>query len=210
LITEPYPFPDLALTKPGKAVFESMIWQPNTVAAVLGRGDKAKDLLNIEQINRHNIPVYQRRSGGHAVILTPKMAVLSICLRGNVAIASKDFFAACNSVIVAALIEAGMSDVSTRGISDVTIGDKKIAGTSIYRNKHLIFYHAIINLGEDPGFIATFLQHPPREPAYREKRSHDQFITSIWNNGFLISFSEFKRLLQKETKIIENKIVKSD
>ena len=43
-------------------------------------------------------------------------------------------------------------------ISDIAIGDKKILGSSMYRKKNTIFYHAVLNVSESITEISKHLK----------------------------------------------------
>lgn len=48
----------------------------------------------------------------------------------------------------------------------------------------MVFYHAVLNIGETPEFIGRYLKHPAREPDYRIGRKHEDFVTSVRLAGY--------------------------
>ena len=47
-----------------------------------------------------------------------------------------------------------------RGISDIAIDDLKILGSALYQNKDVVFYHAVLNVGESTNLMESILNIP--------------------------------------------------
>ncbi len=171
---------------------------------VIGSGSKSELELNAETIDVDNVPVYKRKTGGCSVVLSPEMWCLSCALYGRKQIQSKDYFVLFNKAVCDAFARAGVPGLSHRGISDIALGEKKIAGTAIYRNRDLVFYHAVLNIAGDIDLISRYLLQPPREPDYRGGRSHREFVTSLSEAGFAPKREEFEREFKLEfDRIVE-------
>ncbi len=78
----------------------------------------------------------------------------------------------------------GLPGVSRQGVSDLTIGEKKIGGSCIYRTKGVLYYSTTLLVDHDPELVDRYLKHPPREPEYRQGRDHRHFMTSLAAEGF--------------------------
>lgn len=131
-----------------------------------------------------NVPIVQRRGGGGTVVLGPGCLVLTFAFYAKELFANQRYFQMINSLWSDALSSAGVSGLATRGHSDLAHGDKKVAGTSLFRRKHLVVYQG--SLLVDPNFelISQLLQHPSREPDYRQGRTHSEFLTSLKQLGY--------------------------
>ena len=81
------------------------------------------------------------------------------------------------------------------GISDITMAGKKILGSSIYRSKEALLYHAVLNLGEPASTFERYLKHPTKEPDYRQGRSHSEFVTSLKEIGYTKSYHHMENEL---------------
>lgn len=169
-----------------------LVWQPDKVYIILGQRDNIENAVEIVAAKRENAVIMQRPSGGHAVVLTPKTFVVSILSRAHKLTAFKTFFHDCNMKIIKALEKQGVNGLSIQGISDVVLNGKKIIGSSMYRGKDFLFFHAVINVAEEPNYIDLFLKHPKTEPEYRKKRKHAEFITSLSEQGYKISLEMLK------------------
>lgn len=172
-----------------------MIFQPPFELVVLGQSNQVHSSVYTDLCFEDHVPIMKRPSGGEAVFLSPKMAVVSLSRRGENLPPSRQLFSYSLSKITAALQILGIPDVLHRGISDLAIGERKILGSAIYRRKNLALFHGVLNLAEEPSRISKYLKHPSREPDYRNQRAHEDFVTSIIMEGYAIDFAEFKNTL---------------
>ncbi len=71
------------------------------------------------------------------------------------------------------------------GQSDLVMVDedgayKKISGNAQFRKHGVLVHHGTLITHRDLiEFIAHYLQHPPREPEYREGRRHEEFLGNL-------------------------------
>jgi len=186
----PYNLPDQILIDPEATTNAHLVWQPAETVIVLGQSNQAETAVHTGLAEQDAIPVYKRHSGGQTVILTPRTLVISVRLISEKLENPQVYFKRINHLILSALANLGITDLNERGISDIAIGEKKILGSSIYRKKSMVFYHAVLNIAETPEFIGRYLRHPVREPDYRSGRKHEDFVTSIHLAGFPLTVKE--------------------
>jgi lipoate-protein ligase A len=137
-----------------------------------------------ERCVAHGVPVLQRRGGGGTVVLGPGCLVLTFAFFAKELFSNQRYFSIINQLWADALGEAGIPGLVTRGHSDLAFADKKIAGTSLFRRKHLVVYQGSLLVNPDFELIGELLQHPSREPDYRRGRSHGEFLTSASELGY--------------------------
>ena len=146
---------------------------------VLGRGSKPEVELKLELVLDDEVPVFRRRGGGCAVLLDPGNLIVSVVLPlpgiGN----TKRAFGAISERLIGALADCGVPGVTQRGISDLASGERKVGGASIYREKGLLYYSATLLIAPDLAGMERWLAHPPREPAYRRGRRHEEFVAGV-------------------------------
>jgi lipoate---protein ligase len=181
----PYDLPDFKIYGESENAFS--IWKPDKTCVVLGTSNKPEDALIAENIIRDNIAVYKRPTGGQSVVLTPKTLVISVLQKESAIKAPKILFQKINSFIIQALEQLGVKQLAYKGTSDIAIGEKKILGSAIYRNKDKNFYHAVLNISENADLFELYLKHPVKEPDYRKGRSHKDFVTSLYQEGYTFS-----------------------
>lgn len=185
-----------------------MIWQPQRTYIVIGASNSPSVSLNEENVAEDGVEVQKRPSGGQAVVLTPNTLVVSVLLHRQPTAHPLDAFRTINTAIAKALEEVGIEQVEHRGISDITIKDRKILGSSIYQSKDRVLYHGVLNVSEPASTFERYLKHPPKEPGYREGRSHADFVTSLACHHQNIRIDNVVELLEiaLKEKLIENKI----
>ena len=193
LIIKPYDLPDASLF--GGSGNGMLVWQPAETIIVLGQSNSPERSLISENVEADNIPVTKRPTGGEAVVLSPEMVVITVARNFNGITSSKEFFREVNSLIIAALCDLGVQDLGSKGISDITIGNRKILGSSMHRRDNRLVYHAVLNTGEDTALFERYLQHPGREPDYRSNRKHGEFVTSLREQGYEIDRGYLAELL---------------
>ena len=188
-----YNLPDLQLMNESTNKF--LLWIPDKSYIVLGASNNAKDAVVEETTVRDNIVVLKRRTGGQTVMLTPNNIIISAVITDENVMKPKDVFIRFNDHIMGAIAKNHTVQFSTRGISDIAMGEKKILGSSMYRGKGKLFYHAVLNFNEPSTTFQKYLKHPSNEPDYRKGRQHHEFITSLKETGYAESISYLKNEL---------------
>jgi lipoate-protein ligase A len=174
-----------------------LVWQPQETIIVLGQSNSIETSLYADAVSADGLRVTKRPSGGETVILTPSTLAFTVAKRFPVMIPFRDFFRIVNSTVIAGLEELGVSLLGSKGISDITIGNRKIMGSSMRKVNDKLVYHAVLNLRENPAIFGKYLRHPRREPDYRAGRSHDEFVTSLANQGYQFTADEVISMLNR-------------
>ncbi len=193
-ITE-YDLPDAFLFSEGATGI--LVWQPQETVIVLGQSNTAENSLHTDTVAADGIRVTKRPSGGETVILTPATVAFTVARHFPVMVHFRDFFRMVNSVVIEGLGEMGVAELGSKGISDITIGNRKILGSSMRKVGNNLVYHAVLNIAEDPSLFSKYLRHPSREPDYRAGRKHDEFVTSISSEGYRFSPGVLMEMLNR-------------
>ncbi|MBU1984394.1 hypothetical protein KJ815_08290 [bacterium] len=175
-----------------------MVFVPPCVMVVMGKGSDPAAELHANHILADGVPVIRRGTGGCAVVLSPEMIVVSFVVLHKRQQKSAEYFRAFNRTIIRALSDQGVTHLEHAGTSDIARHGRKIAGTAIYRNRRLVFYHAVINAAGEANLMERYLKHPPRTPDYRADRTHANFVTSLAAEGFRIDLSAFQNGIETE------------
>lgn len=173
------------------------VWIPEGICIVLGQSNTIEYALNVDAVLQDNIPVYKRPSGGQTVVLTPKTIVVSVISITNSFINPQFFFQLFNQKVIDALQSFDIKNICNKGISDIAIGEKKILGSSIYRRKEKLLYHAVLNVGEPAETFEKYLKHPVKEPDYRQGRKHNEFVTSLREQGCNVNIQDIAEIISK-------------
>ena len=191
-----YTLPDLTIIDSPKP-FDFSIWQPDDIYIVLGRANSVEKALITDRVLSDSVKVLKRPSGGESVLLSPGMVVFSIKFTISNKERPSDYFKLINTSLISRLNLLGIGNIAYKGISDLSINNKKILGSSMYLKSNTLFYHAVINVNEDPSLISKYLTHPSKEPDYRGGRPHEEFVTSINKEGYMVNIKDIKSTVKE-------------
>ncbi len=203
MIVLPYNLPDETLISAADTGI--MVWQPDKLCVVLGQSNHAETSLNCSQVMEDNCPVIKRNSGGETVLLSPETLVISIAFDTAGFQNPSQYFKRINQAIIDELNQHLDVDLVQRGISDISCDEKKILGSSIYRHRSRVLYHAVLNVAMSVDIIERYIAHPSKEPDYRKGRKHGDFVSSLAELGFKGSIVELQQSLQKALLMLDLK-----
>jgi lipoate-protein ligase A len=163
-------------------VFECLrLWDAQSPFVVLGRGSKAAEEANLPACERDHIPVFRRVTGGATILAAP--GCLFYCVQ--LSIRQRPFLQSIDEAhkfVMGRILQAMRSlrpDVDLNGICDLVIGDRKASGNALRVTRDHVLYHGTLLLDMDLDLVSRYLLHPPREPDYRGKRSHADFLVNL-------------------------------
>jgi len=155
------------------------VTRPAAPLVVLGAGSKPERELHLEAIAADGVPVVRRAGGGCSVVVDTGNVVVSLALPALGLPGIRTVFDWVSSFVIEGLARIGLSGVTCQGVSDLAIGDRKIAGACIHKDRSLVYYSVTILADPDLGLLPRYLQHPPREPEYRRSRGHLEFVRAL-------------------------------
>lgn len=151
---------------------------------VLANSNQAEVETNQDACRAAKIPILKRKGGGGTVVLGPGCLILTFAFYAKDLFGNKAYFHKINQLWIDAVAQTGISNLSQNGISDICFQDKKIAGTSIFRKKHLLVYQGSMLVDPDLHAISHLLAHPSKEPDYRDGRPHHEFLLTLKQLGY--------------------------
>jgi lipoate---protein ligase len=151
---------------------------------VLGRGGSEERELHRAAIDADGVPVYRRPGGGGAVVLDRGNLVVALALPLPGLGAVTAAFRLASDLVIDALTACGVPGVEQRGVSDLALGDRKLGGSCLRRERGLAHYATTLLVDPRLDLLEKYLQHPPREPDYRKRRPHSNFVTTLSSEGY--------------------------
>ncbi len=155
-------------------------WSAERPTVVVGRSVRVDQEVDEAFCAARAIPIVRRPSGGGAVLVGPGTLqyafALPLAMDAELAsIASSKRF--CNRILLDALprAEGLRADVS----GDLVVGDRKIGGLALKRRRLAMLLHGTILMDADLALVGKALRHPLREPAYRKRRQHGDFLANL-------------------------------
>lgn len=173
------------------------VYRPKQTAVVLGRGSDLHRELHLESCLADRVPLLRRRGGGCSVVIDPGNIIVSVVLAVEGIDHARQYFDGLTSWLIEGLGRTGFPDVFRDGISDLVRENRKVAGSCVYRTKGLLYYSATLLTAPNIEKIERYLQHPPREPDYRQGRRHSEFVGRLIPAGTIKDVENFAAGLRK-------------
>ena len=155
------------------------VYQFPHTAVVLGRASKSEIELKVGNCISDSLSLYRRKGGGCSVVLDPGNIIVSVVLYNNKIGQITRYFKNLSKWLIQGLEKSGIEKVQQQGISDLTIGGRKIGGSCLYQTRSLVYYSCSLLVQADVQLMDRYLKHPPREPVYRHNRKHSDFVISL-------------------------------
>lgn len=152
---------------------------PEAVAVVLGRGGKPETELKLDACIADHVPVFRRYGGGGAVVIDPGNIVISVALPTTGIAGSQRYFDRLSQWLIEKLEMIGINGIHRGGISDLIHDGRKIGGSCIHRTQNYLYYSATLLFEPRTDLMERYLKHPPREPEYRKRRPHADFVGAL-------------------------------
>ena len=165
-------------------------WESPEHFVVVGYANKVASEVNVTACKTKGIPVYRRCSGGGTVLQGPGCLNYTLVLRireddplRNIASANRFIMnrnqAAIQSLFLNSKLQTPDSEISVRGHTDLCVGDLKFSGNSQRRRKSFLLFHGTFLLNFGLALVDEVLQMPSKQPGYRKRRTHLQFLTNL-------------------------------
>lgn len=157
------------------------IWEMRRPAVVLGRSSQATVEANLPECARRGVPVLRRTSGGAAIVAGPGClmysVVLSFARRPQLRAIDEAHRFVLGTVLRAVRLTA--PDAVVQGTSDLAVAGRKFSGNSLRCRREHLLYHGTLLYDFPLDAIAACLGTPPRQPDYRERRAHGEFVMNL-------------------------------
>lgn len=158
------------------------IWESAVPFVVVGLGNHLSEEVNLALCEEESIPVRRRFSGGGTVVQGPGCLSYALSLR----ITGDDNFANVTSTnrfimerIRAAIEKAIGQPVHVRGHTDLETDGRKFSGNAQRRGRHAFLFHGTFLYATDLELVDRALRHPSREPDWRRRRTHHEFLINL-------------------------------
>lgn len=158
------------------------IWTPESPFVVLGYSRRAAAEVDSDACMHASIPILRRGSGGGTVLQLPGCLNYSLVLRLSPSHPPPGITETTREIMGrhAALFTRILGEeVRHEGESDLTFRGRKFSGNAQRRLVRFVMFHGTFLLDADLSLISRILLHPEKEPDYRVRRSHGEFITNI-------------------------------
>jgi lipoate-protein ligase A len=159
------------------------LWECPQIAAVLGRSGKVDEEVDLAACTAADTPVLRRTSGGGTVLLGPGCLMYSLRLsyerRPHLHALDQAHLEVLSTI--AAALNRSLPDLQCepRGTSDLVSCNRKFSGNSLRCKRNHLLYHGTLLYDFDLSLISRLLKSPPRQPDYRQQRTHAEFVMNL-------------------------------
>lgn len=156
-------------------------WEPREPLVVLGRSSPFETEVNHRFCDQHQIPVIRRCSGGQSIVTGPGCLMYAVLLDYRKRPELRMLDVAHQFVMnrMREAIAATGVETSIQGTSDLTIKGQKFSGNSLRCKRNWMIYHGTMICDLEIDLIANCLGEPIRQPEYRSKRDHRNFLVQL-------------------------------
>ena len=168
-------------------------WMATEPVVVLGSSSRVDEELDRLVCEAAGVRVVRRPSGGATVVLGPGCLMWSVITPHPAGVPAVEAIHAAMLEPLAAAINAALPTVdraasyrvARRGTSDLAVfmdhdqTERKVSGNALRVRRHGVLYHGTLLDRFDLGLVSRVLRHPPREPDYRSRRSHGEFLANL-------------------------------
>jgi lipoate-protein ligase A len=156
-------------------------WEPPTTIVIIGRASRQNREVNLDLCQAEQVPILRRCSGGAAIVAGKGCLMYSLVLQlhdqPQLRIPEEAHRFVLQQVTTA-LAPLGKA-VEHQGTSDLAVAGRKFSGNSLRCKRNHILYHGTLLYDFPLQQISELLQMPPRQPDYRQQRSHDDFVMNL-------------------------------
>jgi lipoate-protein ligase A len=160
----------------GDADYAWRLWEIDGASVVLGRfGNSAREVFE-NRCRRDGVPVVRRFSGGGAVVVGRGCLNVAIAFALPVYPELADVTRSYGSVLRGLADALSITGLSIAGGTDLAIGGRKVSGNAQRRGRRALLHHGTLLYDFDPTLAALYLREPQRQPEYRKRRRHTDFM----------------------------------
>ena len=146
---------------------------------VLGRSANPERDLDLDACRADRVPILWRCSGGGAVVLGPGCLTYSLRLSLEHAPALRDVATSYRLILGALARALAVPGLEIRGLADLALDNRKVSGNAQRRDSGGLLHHGTLLYGFDSRLAMRYLRPPHRPPAYRQDRTHLEFLGNL-------------------------------
>ncbi|MDP8259034.1 MAG: lipoate--protein ligase family protein [Candidatus Aadella gelida] len=156
-------------------------WESSEYFVVLGRAGKLNEECLLRNCLSDEIKILRRLSGGGTVLQGPGCINYSLILpysQDSRYSGIKSSYEAILGKIIEGFDSRGVK-LKYMPISDIAFLDKKVSGNAQARKKKHFLHHGTFLSHFKIDKIFEYIKHPKKQPAYRNNRLHEKFVTNL-------------------------------
>jgi lipoate-protein ligase A len=156
-------------------------WEWPEPAVVLGSGGRLADDVDEAACTADRVPVLRRASGGGTVLLGPGCLCYSLVLAYDRSPALREIPFSYAYILdrIADALAGVLPGIERAGTSDLAAWGRKFSGNAQQRKRAHLLHHGTLLYAFDLGRLGRYLRMPARQPEYRGRREHGDFLCNL-------------------------------
>lgn len=156
-------------------------WESPDPFVVVGRSNQIDAEIDVKQCQIEGVRIFRRSSGGGTVVLGAGCLAYALALPLTEELRGIGVAAVTRSIMetIASSLAPLAAGITVCGTSDLVLNDRKFSGNSQRWLKRAFLHHGTILYGFDLAVLQRLLKQPTRQPEYRLRRPHQDFVTNI-------------------------------
>ncbi len=197
-------------------------WESPRYFVALGYTNRAATEADVDECNAQGISILRRASGGGTVLQGP--GCLNYALVARIEAGQALNVGATNEFVMSRVRDALKplleGEVAIQGYTDLTWRGLKFSGNAQKRRARFFLFHGTVLLDFGLELVGRVLRPPSKEPNYRAKRAHEEFITNVplkreevksaLADAFGANESTSKRPLERMQQLIEKRYARPE
>ena len=157
------------------------IWEPKEYFVVLGRACQVEEDCLKDNCDADNVRLIRRISGGGTILQGPGCINFSMVLSYESNEAYKGIRSSYRYILgnISEGFKHNGHKIEFFPVSDLAFQKRKISGNAQARKRSFFLHHGTFLYGFDINKISRYLKYPSREPEYRKRRSHAEFLVNV-------------------------------
>ncbi len=155
------------------------LWHWPAPVVVLGSACRLADDVDEAACLADGVPILRRSSGGGTVLWGNGCLLFSLVLSYDRAPELAQIGSSYRYILGRLAAALGLDGVRQAGVSDLAVGDRKFSGNAQHRKRTFLLHHGSLLYDFDLTLVGRYLRPPPRQPKYRSRRAHDEFLCNV-------------------------------
>lgn len=178
------------------------LWEWPTLAVVIGAAGRISEEVNEEACRADQVPLVRRASGGGTVLLGSGCLCFSLVLAYDHDPALREIPSSYRFILernCLALLDL-LPGLEPAGTSDLAFEGRKFSGNAQQRKRHYLLHHGTLLYHFDIARVSRYLKPPSRQPDYRARREHADFLLNLPVDADLLR-QQLRAVWQAETPL---------
>ena len=162
---------------PGREVLR--LWEWPSSAVVLGAGGVLRADVDETACLADGVPVLRRSSGGGTVLLGAGCLLYTLVLAYDRARELTQIGSSYGYILDRVCAALAVPELRPAGTSDLALMGRKVSGNAQQRKRQHLLHHGTLLYAFDGQRVGRYLRMPARQPDYRRRREHAEFVTNL-------------------------------